>query len=134
MAGVETYLKLENLQRGGSFKIRGAYNKISSLKASVRKRGVVAASAGNHAQGVALAANKYGIPATVVMPEHAPISKQSAVTGYGADRFYRVRNRMSAQMEIGYTGIDVTLETHGDTHNKEIIGKLQSKGYKVTRL
>ncbi len=85
MAGVETFLKLENLQRGGSFKIRGAFNKISSLAEDVRKRGVVAASAGNHAQGVALAADKFGVHATVVMPEHAPISKQSAVVGYGAE-------------------------------------------------
>ncbi|MBI5186136.1 MAG: threonine ammonia-lyase [Nitrospinae bacterium] len=84
MSGVEVYLKLENLQRGGSFKIRGAYNKISSLDKRTRQRGVVAASAGNHAQGVALAANKFGIPATVVMPVHAPLSKQSAVIGYGA--------------------------------------------------
>jgi len=85
IAGVDVYLKLENLQRGGSFKIRGAYNKIASLAPRIRKRGVVAASAGNHAQGVALAAGKFNIPATVVMPEHAPISKQSAVLGYGAE-------------------------------------------------
>ena len=85
MAGAEVYLKLENLQRGGSFKIRGAYNKIASLRPEVRKRGVIAASAGNHAQGVALAARSFGVPATVVMPEHAPLSKQGAVLGYGAE-------------------------------------------------
>lgn len=77
-------LKCENLQRTGSFKIRGAYIRISRLTAAERARGVVAASAGNHAQGVALAAAMLGIKATVFMPEGAPIPKFNATIGYGA--------------------------------------------------
>ncbi len=78
-------LKCENLQRTGSFKIRGAYVRISRLSAPERARGVVAASAGNHAQGVALAAQMLGARATVFMPEGAPIPKANATRGYGAD-------------------------------------------------
>ena len=85
MSGNEVYLKLENLQRTGSFKIRGAYNKISNLTEAEKKNGVVAASAGNHAQGVALAATQMGIKSTIVMPEGAPIGKINATQGYGAD-------------------------------------------------
>ena len=85
LTGGEVYLKLENLQKTGSFKIRGAYNKIRSLTNAERVRGVVAASAGNHAQGVAYAAAAAGIPSTVVMPEGAPLSKVVATRGYGAE-------------------------------------------------
>ena len=74
-------LKCENLQRTGSFKIRGAYVRISRLTDEERARGVVAASAGNHAQGVALAAQLLGIKATVFMPEGAPIPKEKATRG-----------------------------------------------------
>ncbi|QIK74223.1 threonine ammonia-lyase [Nocardioides piscis] len=82
-------LKCENLQRTGSFKIRGAYVRISRLSADERAAGVVAASAGNHAQGVALAATTLGIRSTVFMPEGAPIPKEKATRGYGADvRFH----------------------------------------------
>lgn len=80
----EIYLKLENTQKTGSFKIRGAYNKIASLTPDERKRGVIAASAGNHAQGVAFAAKNWGIPCTIVMPEGAPLTKIEATNGYGA--------------------------------------------------
>ena len=83
--GVEVSFKCENLQRAGSFKIRGAYNRIARLPEEQRKRGVVAASAGNHAQGVALAAQLLGIPSTVFMPNGAPIPKFEATRGYGAD-------------------------------------------------
>ncbi len=79
------YLKCENLQRTGSFKTRGAYTRIARLSEEERARGVVAASAGNHAQGVALAAQLLGIKATVFMPEGAPIPKEKATRGYGAD-------------------------------------------------
>jgi len=85
ITGLEVYIKLENLQKTGSFKIRGATNKISRLSEDERKRGVVTASAGNHAQGVALAASRLGIKAAVVMPEKASISKQLATKGYGAE-------------------------------------------------
>ncbi|MFT4083242.1 MAG: threonine ammonia-lyase [Nocardioides sp.] len=83
--GTPVLLKCENLQRTGSFKARGAYVRIARLPAAERARGVVAASAGNHAQGVALAAKMLGIPATVFMPEGAPIPKENATRGYGAE-------------------------------------------------
>lgn len=82
--GVEVRLKCENLQRAGSFKIRGAYNRIARLSQEERAKGVVCASAGNHAQGVALAAQLLGIEATVFMPIGAPIPKFKATEGYGA--------------------------------------------------
>ena len=79
------YLKCENLQRTGSFKVRGAYVRIARMSAEERARGVVAASAGNHAQGVAFAAGLLGTHATVVMPERAPLPKVEATRAYGAD-------------------------------------------------
>jgi len=79
------YLKAENLQRTGSFKVRGAYNRIARLTDAERARGVVAASAGNHAQGVAFAAGLLGCTATVVMPQGAPLPKLQATRGYGAE-------------------------------------------------
>jgi threonine dehydratase len=82
--GVETWLKCEHLQRAGSYKVRGAYTRIARLSDAERARGVVAASAGNHAQGVALAAGLLGTRATVFMPENAPLPKVSATKGYGA--------------------------------------------------
>ena len=81
----EVYLKTENLQLTGSFKLRGAYNKICHLTEEEKKRGVVACSAGNHSQGVALAAAKAGINAIICIPEGAPISKVEATKGYGAE-------------------------------------------------
>ncbi len=83
LAGFEVYLKLENLQATGSFKIRGATYKILAELDRIGKGGVVAASAGNHAQGVALAANRAGLASTIIMPEWASISKQEATRGYG---------------------------------------------------
>ena len=82
--GGPVWLKCENLQRTGSFKIRGAYVRIARLSPADRARGVVAASAGNHAQGVALAASLLGIESTVFMPEAAPLPKVAATTAYGA--------------------------------------------------
>src|SRR2546426_9975724 len=84
LTGIELYLKLENFQRAGSFKMRGAYYKIHSLSDSERKRGVVAASAGNHAQGVAHAATLLDTRSTIVMPETASPAKIDATKGYGA--------------------------------------------------
>jgi len=83
--GMGVHLKCENLQRTGSFKIRGAYNRIHGLTDDERGRGVVAASAGNHAQGVALAAGLLGARSTVFMPTGAPLPKLAATRGYGAD-------------------------------------------------
>ena len=82
--GAEVYLKTENLQITGSFKVRGAYYKISQLSDEEKARGVIACSAGNHAQGVALAAQKAGIKAVICLPDGAPISKVEATKSYGA--------------------------------------------------
>lgn len=81
----EIYLKKENLQLTGAYKLRGAYNKISSLSAEERARGVVASSAGNHAQGVAYSAKEFGISATIVMPESTPLLKVNGVQSLSAD-------------------------------------------------
>ncbi len=84
MTGADIYLKAEHMQRGGSFKVRGASYMISRLNDEQRRAGVIAASAGNHAQGVAIAAVQHGIPCTIVMPENAPLAKVTATQGYGA--------------------------------------------------
>lgn len=84
-AGIDVYLKCENLNRTGSFKIRGAYNRMARLTDEEKSHGVVAASAGNHAQGVALAAKLLGIKATIVMPHGASSPKLLATLGYGAE-------------------------------------------------
>ena len=91
LAGGPVLLKCENLQRTGSFKIRGAYVRMSRLSPEERSRGVVAASAGNHAQGVALAAQLLGIRSTVFMPEGAPIPKEKATRAYGAEVIFEGR-------------------------------------------
>ncbi len=85
MTGAEIYLKLENFQRTGAFKIRGATNRIATLSEEQKEAGVVTASAGNHAQGVALAATRSGVDSKIVMPEYAPISKVKATRSYGAE-------------------------------------------------
>lgn len=85
ISGCEAYLKKENLQVTGAFKIRGAYNKIATLSDEQKARGVIAASAGNHAQGVALSASKFGIKAFIVMPESTPLTKVNGVKHYGAE-------------------------------------------------
>src|SRR5262245_62508497 len=83
--GAEVYLKLECLQKTGSFKPRGAFNKMLSLTAEERQRGVVAVSGGNHAQGVAYAARQLGVSAIIAMPESTPRNYLDATRGYGAD-------------------------------------------------
>ena len=85
ITGVRVWLKTENLQRTGSFKIRGAVNKIAQLGEAERAAGVIAASAGNHGQAVAWAARELGIPSTVFMPQDAPMAKVEATRNYGAD-------------------------------------------------
>jgi len=85
MTGADVRLKLETFQRTGSFKIRGATNRIATLSPEQREAGIVTASAGNHAQGVALAASRMGVESTVVMPEHAPVAKLQATRDYGAE-------------------------------------------------
>ena len=83
--GCDVYLKPENLQNTGSFKLRGSGFKIAMLSDEEKARGVIACSAGNHAQGVALAASKYGIKSLICLPDSAPISKVEATKGYGAE-------------------------------------------------
>lgn len=85
LLGTDIFFKFENTQKTGSFKIRGAYNKISQLTESEKKQGVICSSAGNHAQGVALSAALAGVKATIVMPITAPLSKVSATRNYGAE-------------------------------------------------
>ncbi|WP_338726848.1 threonine ammonia-lyase [Haladaptatus sp. DJG-WS-42] len=85
ITGATVHLKLETFQRTGSFKIRGASNRIATLSPDEKEAGVVTASAGNHAQGVALAATRNGVDAKIVMPEYAPISKVKATRAYGAE-------------------------------------------------
>jgi threonine dehydratase len=84
LVGQQVYLKCENLQRTGAYKVRGAFNRMSHLSAAEKKQGVIAASAGNHSQGVALAAKKLGIKATVYMPIGASLPKVEATRNYGA--------------------------------------------------
>ena len=83
-SGLEVHLKKENLQRTGAFKLRGAFNRVASLVESGDRGGVVAASAGNHAQGVAFSAHHFGIEATIVMPESTPLTKVQGVKEFGA--------------------------------------------------
>lgn len=85
LTGNKVFFKLENLQKTGSFKVRGALNKIMHLTEEEKARGVIASSAGNHAQGVALGATNLGIKSTIVMPGTAPLSKVMATRGYGAE-------------------------------------------------
>jgi len=103
LLGAPVYLKCENLQRTGSYKIRGAYNRISRLSDEEKARGVVAASAGNHAQGVAFAARELGIKATIFMPVGVALPKLQATKDYGADvvlRGYTVEEPLRAAAEF----------------------------------
>ena len=93
ISGRSMFLKCENLQRGGAFKFRGAYNTISQLPEDARKRGVLAFSSGNHAQGVALAARLLGAPVVICMPGDAPAVKVAATRGYGAEVIFYDRLR-----------------------------------------
>jgi threonine dehydratase len=96
-AGREVFFKCENLQRAGAFKIRGATNKILSLTAEEKKRGVAAFSSGNHAQAVALASREAGISAVIAMPDDAPQAKVDATRGYGAEIIFY--NRLKQDRE-----------------------------------
>jgi threonine dehydratase len=107
LVGAHVYLKLENLQKTGSFKLRGATYKLLRHSDAIGSRGVVAASAGNHAQGVALAARQAGIPATIVMPLGASISKQEATRGYGGEvilRGHNLEESLQTALELTQTG------------------------------
>ena len=102
--GADVRLKLENFQRTGAFKLRGATNRIETLPAAEREAGVVTASAGNHAQGVALAATRSGVDATIVMPKHAPISKVEATERYGGRTVLHGADYDEAQAEAHRIG------------------------------
>lgn len=109
-AGRDVVFKCENLQKGGAFKIRGASNFLFSMNAEDRRRGVVAFSSGNHAQAAAIAARHFGVPATIVMPDDAPISKMAATEANGAkiiiyDRFTGNREEIGRRIasETGAT-------------------------------
>ena len=106
LTGAEVYLKAENFQRGGAFKIRGAANFLYSIPAESRKRGVVAFSSGNHAQAVAIAAASLGIEATIVMPSDAPTSKLEATRGYGARVISYDRQRDSREEIVRKIGAE----------------------------
>jgi threonine dehydratase len=100
-SGAQIFVKCENLQRMGAFKFRGAYNLLSSLPPDERRRGIVAFSSGNHAQGVALAARLLGIPATIVMPTDAPAVKIAATREYGAEVVFYERERANREEIAG---------------------------------
>ena len=118
-AGGQVFVKAECLQRTGSFKIRGAYNRLVRLTEAERPRGVVAFSSGNHAQGVAASAQMLGVPAVIVMPSDAPKMKVEATRGYGAevvlyDRFTESREAIAAR--IGEERGAVVVPSYDDVH------------------
>jgi len=139
-SGNQVYIKPENLQTTGAFKIRGAYNKISKLSVKERRKGLVASSAGNHAQGVAYAAQKLGVEATIVMPKTTPLIKVEATKSYGAnvvlagdcyDEAYTEARRLEKEKEYvfvhPFNDIDV-IEGQG-TISLEILEELHDADY-----
>ena len=134
--GNEVYLKPENLQKTGAYKLRGAYYKISTLSDEERKKGLIAASAGNHAQGVAYAARQYGVKATIVMPVTTPLIKVNRTKALGADvvlygNIYdeACNHAYELASKHGYTFIhpfdDVTVATGQGTVMMEIYEELK---------
>lgn len=138
--GGKVYLKPENMQKTGAYKIRGAYYKISTLSEEERKRGLITASAGNHAQGVAYAAKEFGCKATIVMPTVTPLIKVNRSKSYGADVILygdvyddAYRKAMEMAEEYGYTFIhpfdDIDVATGQGTITMEIIQELPTVDY-----
>ena len=138
--GGKVYLKPENMQKTGAYKIRGAYYKISTLSEEERKRGLITASAGNHAQGVAYAAKEFGCKATIVMPTVTPLIKVNRSKSYGADVILygdvyddAYRKAMKMAEEYGYTFIhpfdDIDVATGQGTITMEIIQELPTVDY-----
>jgi len=124
LVGGDVRLVTENLQRAGSFKIRGAYNRISRLTDEERARGVVAASAGNHAQGVAVAAQLLGVHATVFMPEGATIPKVEATRGYGAEvRFHGTTIDEALEAARGFAAETGAVLIHPFDHPHVVAGQ-----------
>lgn len=139
MFGAQVFLKPENLQKTGSFKVRGAYNKIRKLSAAERERGVIAFSSGNHAQGVAFAAQRLGLKAIIVMPEWAALPKVEATRGYGAEVILFGKNSLEAaekvrelQAEYGYVLVhpfdDLEIIAGQGTVALEILDELPDAG------
>lgn len=135
LTGNKVYLKPENMQRTGAYKVRGAYYKISTLSDEERSKGLITASAGNHAQGVAYAAKKYGVKAVIVMPESTPFMKVSRTRSYGAEvvlhgEVYDEACQYAYELaeKNGYTFIhpfdDLTVATGQGTIAMEIIKEL----------
>lgn len=138
--GNKVYLKPENIQHTGAYKIRGAYYKISTLSEEKRNKGLITASAGNHAQGVAFAAEKYGVKATIVMPTTTPLMKVNRTKGYGAEVILHgdVYDDACAEAyrlaeEYGYTFIhpfdDLEVATGQGTIAMEIVKELPTVDY-----
>lgn len=138
--GAKVYLKPENMQNTGAYKVRGAYYKISTLSDEERKKGLVTASAGNHAQGVAYAAKKYGCKATVVMPTITPLIKVNRTKGYGAEVILHgdtyddaCAYAMKLAEENGYTFVhpfnDLDVATGQGSITMEIIQELPTVDY-----
>ncbi|GAA1938895.1 threonine ammonia-lyase [Nocardioides marmoribigeumensis] len=124
IAGGPVYFKAENLQRAGSFKIRGAYVRMARLSSEEKARGVVAASAGNHAQGVALAAQMLGIRSIVYMPHGAPIPKIKATRGYGAEvRFHGNTVDVALQEARKYADATGAVLVHPFDHEDIVLGQ-----------
>ena len=139
LTSARVFIKPEVLQRTGSFKFRGAFNKLSSIPAARRSNGVVAFSSGNHAQGVALAAKILGMPATIVMPADAPASKREKTKAFGAevvlyDRYTEDREAISAEISArtGATLVppydDVKVMAGQGTVGREIVQDLEALG------
>ena len=124
VAGAKVYLKKENLQLTGAFKIRGAYNKIASLSKDERKKGVVAASAGNHAQGVSYSAREFGIKTTIVMPEATPLLKVMGTKDLGAKVILHGDNYDEAyEFALDYSKINNLTFIHPFEDRKVIAGQ-----------
>jgi threonine dehydratase len=133
--GNKVYLKPENMQRTGAYKVRGAFYKISTLSPEERSKGLITASAGNHAQGVAFAAQNYGVKAVIVMPTTTPLIKVNRTKGYGAEVILRgdvydeaCEYALQLAKEKGYTFIhpfdDLTVATGQGTIAMEIVKEL----------
>lgn len=119
LTGGRVFVKAENLQHTGAFKFRGAYNRLSRLSEEEKARGVLAFSSGNHAQGVARAAQMLGIEATIIMPEDAPALKHEATRGYGAkvvlyDRYNEDREEVASKV-AGDSGVTI-VPPYNDPH------------------
>jgi threonine dehydratase len=130
LSGREVFLKLENLQTTGSFKLRGSLNKLKLLTAAGQITGVVAASAGNHAQGVAYAAALAGLPATIVMPQWASLSKQLATEGYGG-RVVRHGQTLTDALEFARSLVQTGLTFIHPFDDPEIIAGQGTLGLEI---